>query len=177
MTEARSLNALQMRALEDVDGLLETLANPDASPEERMLAASGLGKFREGRVRDALVAELRDPDFSVRVECVRSLGKQHDKQAIPPLLERAVELESSQEYRWVLSSLAALDAREVEPLILQELTTWEMPRRRWMAHLLGFAGSRSAIASLREAARVDRVFQRRWYYRAIWRIKRRASRG
>ena len=142
-----------------------------------MFAATALGKFREERVRDALVAELRDPDFSVRVECVRSLGKHRDKQAIPPLRERVSELESSQEYRWLLSSLAALDAPQVEPLILQELATGEMPKRRWMARLLGSVGNSSAIAPLQAAARADGVLHRRWYRRAIWRIKKRARQG
>ena len=176
MTEVRPPNALQMRALGDVEGLLQTLADHDAPSRERMFAATALEKFREGRVRDALVAELRDPDFSVRVEAVRSLGKLGDEQAIPPLFERVSELESGQEYRWVLSSLAALDAREVEPLILEELTTGEIPKRRWMARLLGSVGSRSAIAPLQAAARADGALHRRGYRRAIRKVERRARR-
>lgn len=72
--DLESLGLEQPRSDEEVQNLVDALATPELPKEIRAWAAGQLGEIDAPAATEALIAALQDPDPSVAVTAVRSLG-------------------------------------------------------------------------------------------------------
>ena len=68
----RAVDALSARRAENFDDILDLLTR--GNPHQRAGAAEILGRWRDPRAFDRLVAGTQDVDVSVRARCVEALG-------------------------------------------------------------------------------------------------------
>lgn len=103
-----------------VDALFDALNDKTQSTETRAQAAEGLGTLSATRATEILVANLRDPSFEVRAECVWALGQVGMDAAIIPELEKflgdkskvgmwTMEEEASEAIKFIKARVIALE--------------------------------------------------------------------
>jgi HEAT repeat protein len=74
-----------------VEPLMAILSNPREEPTVRRNAATALGKLRDGRALEVLLAGAEDRAMNVRLECAKALGRLGDERAIAVLARAALD--------------------------------------------------------------------------------------
>lgn len=96
----------------DIAALTQALATARETGA-RMAAVAELGRVKDPKALDALLAALRDPNRDVRWTAVEALGEVGDRRAIQPLVQY---LRRKEAYRWgkrlVANALGAIGGRE-----------------------------------------------------------------
>jgi cyclophilin family peptidyl-prolyl cis-trans isomerase len=101
---------------------LVDIARSDKDPLMRASAVEALGMLKDPAVAPALIAALRDPDFTVATAAVGALGAQADAAAVPALVEAygaRPEREFVDVKLEVLRVLGELKATSAQPLLLE----------------------------------------------------------
>lgn len=84
-----------------------------ADTSARMAAAAELGRSRDAKALEPLLAALRDPSRDVRWVAIEALGELRDRRAVQPLVQH---LKRREAYRWsgrlVANALGAIGGRE-----------------------------------------------------------------
>lgn len=127
--------------------------------EERRAASQSLIQLGTPAL-PALVAATRDPDPMVRWEAVNTLGYLRLPQAIPAVLERALE-DPDVHARWrSIWSLSSINDGSAQNRLRKQLTT-DDPQRRWNAAVaLSVLGGKEAISILHEGLKHADAFTR-----------------
>lgn len=131
-----SLAALAARDGKPDPSLLQTLDS--AGPEERAAAGVVLARANLDGTRPALRRLLQDEDASVRLQVARALVGAKEKDAIPVLIERLIDLAG--EDRWAVEDLLERVAGEGAPAVPRDDADATRRQRRdawrawWEAH-------------------------------------------
>ncbi len=105
----------KMKAVGDIDGLIETLQ--DNKARKRHLAAEALGQIGDPKALEPLINALKDEQWIVRRSAARALGNICSPHAIDPLIKTLEDenLDVRCEAALALGNIG--DSRAVEPLI------------------------------------------------------------
>lgn len=138
-----------------------------ADPELRARAAQLLGDLDERAAAPNIIPLLSAADSGVRVAAARALGRLQARAAAPQLLELAQSDPSRLVRSWAVEALGRIGDPVTTGPVVALLADPEWWVRRAAARALGRAGSGSAYAELKRAARRERLGRRRPYRLAM----------
>lgn len=137
---------------ESLESLLEKLRGPD--PALACDAAAALGKLRDKRATQQLLAAAVGPDSRIRNNAFLALGQIGDESAVVPLIRLlADEKPEYNVYGSAMSALATMKAREALEPIAALATSATYPNRRGAIDALEKLGDPRALPVLEKIVR------------------------
>jgi HEAT repeat protein len=124
--------------------LVALLGDPTAAG--RPYAAHTLGKMRDARAVDALIAALHDADIAVVLKAVFALGQIGEARAIPAIV--GLLGHENEELQTTLTQVLEAFGASAVPDLLRAMEDERWPAREQAAHILGLIGDERAFPAL-----------------------------
>jgi hypothetical protein len=159
-----------------VEGDIDYLVTALKDPEHRFRAARYLGDFADdpevrSRALPPLLRLLDAADPHVRTQASVTLGRLGALEVAPRLRELALDDPVPWVRSWAIGALRELGDEGARSVVIRSLADDDWRVRRSAIHALGALGGPESIEALKKAQRSDRWFRRRYYRRALRRLR------